>query len=109
MTSDAGISKLLRGMDKTFEMEEATLLNNTVLSIFDFVWTKEMTVDKLVLGFHSSLDKITKLNTNDELKGHLLLRQANLDGYNRNLIIGDARGDYTLLALSTSLRNAYRS
>lgn len=45
----------------------------------------------------------------DGLKGHLLLCQSKLDGYETKIIIGFAGGDYSLQTLKTSLRNTYRS
>lgn len=70
---------------------------------------KKMTVDKFVLRLHSSLDKISNLDMNDELKTYLLLRQANLDSQNRKLVAGAAREVYSLQVLPTSLWNAYLS
>lgn len=61
-------------------------------AFFDFVWEKEMLVDEFVIGLHTRLDKISKLNMNDELTGHLLLSQANLNSQDRNIIIGSSMG-----------------
>lgn len=79
------------------------------LSFFDFGWTKKMIVDEVVLGFHSRLDKIIKVDMSDELKDHLLLRQVDLDSHDRNFVIGDAGGVYSLQTCSSNLWNAYRS
>lgn len=38
-----------------------------------------MSLEAFVDGLHSSLEKISKLELNDELKGHLFLKQGNLD------------------------------
>lgn len=43
------------------------------------------------------------------MKGQILLRQANLDPHDRNVIIGLAGGDYSLQAIYTALRNAFRA
>lgn len=68
-----------------------------------------MSVEEFVVGFPSRLDRISRLDMNDELKSHFLLKQANLDSRNRNLLVGAAVGDYSLQALATSLRNAFRT
>lgn len=68
-----------------------------------------MSVNELVAGFHARLDKISRLNLNEELKGHLLLRQAKLNSQAWNIIVGSAGGDFSLQLLSASFRNAYRS
>lgn len=108
LTSETGITSLLKEMDKKFGLDSVTLLHNNISDFFDYNWDKHMTVEEFVVGFHSRLDKVSKLDMNDELKGHLLLKQANLDSHDRNLVVGAAGGDYTLQALATSLRNAFR-
>lgn len=45
---------------------------------------------------------------NDELKGHLLLKQVKLDSHDRNLVVGAAGGDYSLQSIATNLRNTFR-
>lgn len=108
LTSESGVANLLEELDRKFGLDQTTLLHNNISSFFDYTWESNMSVEEFVIGFHSRLDKISKLNLNDELKGHLLLRQANLDSHDRNIVVGSAGGDYSLQALATSLRNAYR-
>lgn len=66
-----------------------------------------MTADVLVFGLPTMLDRIDKPDLNDKLKGHLLLRQADLDGHDRNVIVKFSGGNYFLQALSTSLNDSY--
>lgn len=47
-----------------------------------------MSFEKFVVGFHSRLVNISKLNMNDDLRGNVRLRQTNLDSHERNIIIG---------------------
>lgn len=68
-----------------------------------------MSVEAFMVGFHSRLDKISKLDMDDDLKSHLLLNQANQDSHDRNLDVGAAGADYALQALATCLRNAFCS
>lgn len=109
LTSESGVTSLIREMDKKFGLDTVTLLHNNISDFFDYNWDHTMSVEEFVVGFHSRLDRISKLDMNDELKGHLLLKQANLDSHDRNLVVGAAGGDYTLQALATSLRNAFRT
>lgn len=94
-------------MDKTFGCNATTLLQKNVSAFFDFTWGKTMSVLAFVVSFHAHFDKISMLDMNGELKEHLLLRQTELDGYDRNIVIGSAGGDYSLQALSRVLRHAY--
>lgn len=47
---------------------------------------------KFVAELHVRVNLISKLNIDHELRGHLLLRHANLDGHDQNLIVGAAGG-----------------
>lgn len=67
-----------------------------------------MSVDEFVYGSHARLDKTSTLKIKDDSKGYLLLRHARLDDHDKNIVNGFASGDYSLLALLTSLQNAYR-
>lgn len=60
-----------------------------------------------MLEYHAKRNRIASLNMKNELRGHLLLRQAKLDGLDRNIIIGTPRGDYLLKASATSMQNDY--
>lgn len=66
-----------------------------------------MTFGNFVVAFHSRLDKISKFVMIDELKDHLLPKRANLDIYDRNLVVEAADKDFLLQALATSLRNSF--
>lgn len=79
------------------------------LKFFRLLLGQEHVRGKFVVVFHTRLDKISKLDMNEELKGHLLLKHANLDTHDCNLVIGAAGGDYSLQSLATSLRNSFRS
>lgn len=109
LISEQGINTLLDELDRKFGLDSTTLLHSYISSFFDYTWQHDTSVDEYVVGFHSRLDKISKLELSDELKGHLLLKQANLDAHDRNMIVGAAGGDYSLQAIATSLRNAFRS
>ena len=109
LTAEDGLVSLLSELDQKFGLDETSILHNHISQFFDHTWTKDLSVEEFVIGFHSRLDKITSLKLDDLLKGHLLLRQANLDPYDRNIIVGSAGGNYSLQSISVALKNAYRT
>lgn len=96
LTFESGTAKLIEEMDRKFGCDHITLLYNNVGSFFYFVWEKDMSVEESNVGFHARLDKISKLDTNDELKEHLLLHQAKLESHALYINIGSSRCDYSL-------------
>lgn len=95
-------------MDKKFGCDSTTLLHRNVTVFFNFTWEKTVCVDEFVIVFYAKLDKISVVDLKDEFNGYLLLKQANLDSNERNMVIGSVGGKHSLQALSTSLRSAYR-
>lgn len=59
---------------------------------FDYDGDKHMPVNEFLVGFQSRLNNNSKFNVNDELKVHLLFKQANLDSLDCSVIM-DAAGD----------------
>lgn len=66
-----------------------------------------MTADKLVLGFHFEIDKISKLYLNDERNGCMILQQSYLDAHDLNIVVGSHNADYSFESNAPSLSNAY--
>lgn len=85
------------------------MLHNNVTNFFDFGRKKAANVDEFVFGFHLRMVKINKFELNKKLKSHLLLRQANLDVHDRNVVIKSAGGSHSLQFEAASLRKVYRS
>lgn len=109
LTAESGVISLLPEIYKKFGLDTVTLLHNNISDFFDYSWDETMSVDEFVVGFHSRLENVRKMDMNDELKGYHILKQANLDGHDRNLVVGGAGGDYPLQPLGTSLKNAFRT
>lgn len=78
-TSKPGLMTLIEEINRKFGSKYITMLHNSLLNVSDFVWENGMSAAELVVRFHSRLDEISKLDMNDEVKGHSLLRQANVD------------------------------
>lgn len=66
-----------------------------------------MSGDEFVVSFHARLEKISTMEMNKQLKGHLQMRRTRLSDHDRNIVIESAGGNHSLQALSTSLQNAY--
>lgn len=109
LTFNDYVTSLLRELDKKSCLDTVTLLHDSISGFFDYQWDKSLSVEEFVVGFHSRLDKKSELDINDELKGHLYQKQANLDSRDHNLVVGAAGGYNSLQALAASLRNAFCS
>lgn len=66
-------------------------------------------MEHFISGIHTRIDKIAELNLNDKLKGHLLLRQEDLEHQERHVVIGEASGRYDVHKVSAALHNIYRN
>ena len=107
--SEAGGMKILEQLDKLYGVDSADQLDMDLAEFLDFYWKQPMSVEDYIAGFHSRLDKLSELNMNDKLKGHLLLRQAGLERNTRNRIVSAAAGNYEISKIANALRQAYRN
>ena len=106
--SDEGAMSILEQLDKLYGVDSADQLDMDLAEFLDFYWKQPMSIEEFIAGFHARLDKLSELNMNDKLKGHLLIRQAGLDRNNRNVIVGAAAGNYDVAKISNALRQAFR-
>lgn len=102
-----GVERLLKHLDKSYAIDAANQLDADLALFLDYTWKKSMSVEQYIAGFHSRLDKISTLQLDNKLKGHLLLRQAALAPQDRNMLVGAASGSYDVQHLTAALRNAY--
>lgn len=109
LTSESRVTSLLPEMDRYFGLHTVTLLHNNAPDFFDFSWDKSMWVEKFVIRFHRSLENLSDLDMNDELKGPLVIRQAHPDNHGRTLVVDAAAGEYSFQALAISLRKVFRT
>lgn len=109
LISPERLKKPFEELSKKFGLDKTSLLHKHVSEFFDFIWDRYDSVDDFVIGFHSPLHKISSLRLHEKSKGHILLRQANLNPHDRNIVVGSAGGNYSLQAVTTALRNAYRT
>lgn len=107
--SEKGVEKILERLDKSYAIDATSQLDVDLANFLDYHWDKTLSVDQFIAGFHSRLDKISSLCIDEKLKGHLLLRQANLDMHERNIILGSASGQYEAQHITKSIRNSFRT
>jgi len=103
-----GAKKILDHLDSLYRVDETDQLDSDLASFLDYSWDHKISVEAFIAGFHSRLDKLTELNLDSKLQGHLLLRQAGLDFQSKNVIVGAASGSYEVRSIANSLRQAYR-
>lgn len=109
LTFEDGFSSLRSELDKKFGLDNVTLEHNNISYFFHDQRDNSLLIEEFVVGFHSSLDIVSNLEINNEVKGHLLLKQAKLDSHDRNLVVEAAGDDCFLQTPATSLKNAFRS
>lgn len=88
-----GLTKLLEDLNKDLGLNKFSLLHNDVSKFFYFIWDRSRFVDEFIIGFHFCFEKLSSLSLDEELEGHILLRQANLDHHDRNVITSSGRGN----------------
>ena len=105
---DGGADRIIERLDKAYAIDKTNQLDIDLADFLDYIWNKEVSVEYFISGFHTRVDKISDLNLDDKLKGHLLLRQADLVQHERQVIVGAASGSYDVSRISAALRNVYR-
>jgi len=108
ISSDKGVTSILAHLDKSYALNKTMKLDNDLAEFLDFVWEPSTSVEQFIAGFHSRLDRISELNINDKLKGHLMLRKTGLDEQERNVLVGAASGKYEIAAITSALQHQYR-
>jgi hypothetical protein len=78
MAEESGMN-VLKHLDKAYMESEEMVLNSRVSNVLEYQRLPTMSVATYVAGFYARLDNLSQLRMPDELKGHLLLKQANLD------------------------------
>lgn len=71
---EGGVEFLLQRLEKEYEIEETNQLKNDLYEFLDYTWKKEVSAENFISEFRTRADKISELDLNDNLKGHLLLR-----------------------------------
>jgi hypothetical protein len=105
--SDESGSNVLLHLDKAYQHSSEMILNNRVSAFLDFQRLPSMTISTYIAGFYARLDSLAQLQMPDDLKEHLLLKQANLDSSEKTMVIASARGSYKVKDVVDSMRQLY--
>jgi hypothetical protein len=105
-SSNSGMN-VIKHLDKAYLDSTEMILNTRVSNFLDYQRLPTMSVSTYVAGFYARLDNLTQLQMPDELKGHLLLKQANLEQSEKAMVIASAKGSYKISAVVDSMRQLY--
>jgi hypothetical protein len=83
------------------------ILNTPVSNLIEYQRLSTMSISTYVAGFYARLDNLTQLQMPDELKGHLLLNQANFGSSEKSMIVAVAKGSFKIAALVDSMTQLY--
>lgn len=78
-----GVEQLLERLDKYYVVDSAKQLDSYFAKFLYYTWKKSTSIEQYITGFNSRLEKISTLNLNNKLKGHLLLHQAILPSHEK--------------------------
>jgi hypothetical protein len=98
---------VLAHLDKAYQDSSEMILNNRVSAFLDYQRLPSMSISTYVAGFYARLDNLAQLQMPDELKGHLLLKQANLNLSEKTMVVASAHGSYKVKDMVDSMRQLY--
>ena len=105
-SEDSGYNVLLH-LDKAYQYSTEIILNSRVSAFLDYQRLPSMSISTYIAGFYARLDNLTQLQMPDDLKGHLLLKQANLELSERTMVVASAKGSHKVKDLVDSMRQLY--
>jgi hypothetical protein len=103
---DSGKNVLIH-LDKAYLDSAEMILNTRVSNLIEYQRLPTMSISTYVAGFYARLDNLTQLQMPDELKGHLLLNQANFGPTEKSMIVASAKGSFKIAALVDSMRQLF--
>jgi hypothetical protein len=98
---------VLAHLDKAYQNSSEMILNGRVSAFLEYQRLPSMSISTYIAGFYARLDNLSQLQMPDELKGHLLLKQANLELSEKTMVVASARGSYKVMDLVDSMRQLY--
>jgi hypothetical protein len=105
-SEDSG-KKFLEHLGKAYLESIETILNNRVSSLIEYQTLPTMSISTYAAGFYLRMDNITQLRIPDELKGHLLLNQANFGPMENAIIVASAKGSFKIGVIVDSTRQLF--
>ena len=95
-------------LKKSYGINAVDQLDIDFAWIIVFHWKPNMSIEECIAGFNARIDKLSDSSLSDKIKVQLLLRQADVNRSNPNIIVGSALGCYEIAKISNSLRQAFR-
>jgi hypothetical protein len=90
-------------LDKAYLDSAEIILNTRLSNLTEYQRLPTMSISTYVAGFYARLDNLTQLQIPDELKGHLLLNQANFGCGEKFMIVASAKESFKIAALVDSV------
>lgn len=100
---------ILERLDRAYAIHNPNQPDNYLVGFLDYTWNKELSGGHFISGFHTRVEKISDVNVDDKLKGHLLLRQADVVQQEQNTVIGASSSIYGINRISSYFPNVYRN
>lgn len=100
-----GTYLIVQRLDKAYEIGKTNGLDADLSGFLDYSSKTEISKEPFISTFHTRVDKIASLNLDEKLKGHLLLRQADLQYHDQHIFVGAPNGSYDVNQVSAALRS----
>jgi hypothetical protein len=107
LTAENSGMNILNHLDKAYMESDEMILNTRVSNFLEYQRLPTMSITTYIAGFYSRLDNLSQLRMPAELKGHLLLKQANLEITERTMIVASAKGNYEIAAIVNSMKQLF--
>lgn len=104
-----GANLIFERLEKAYEIEKVKKLDHELEEFLDYSWNRSVSIEHLISGFHTRLDKIAELSLDEKIKGRVLLRQTDLADHDRHVVIGASSGRYEVKFVSDALRNIFQN
>lgn len=102
---EGSVDHILERLDKAHAVNKSNQLDLDLADSLDYCWRKQFTLQHFMPGFHTRFDKISSLKLENNLKGHLLLRQAHLTDSEQDVVVEEASDLYDVQNINTALQN----
>lgn len=89
---EGSVGLIIERLDKANAIDIINQLENDLADFLDYSCNKTVSVEYVISGFRTRVDRVSSLILEEKLKGNLLLRQAQLADHDIQLVIGASSG-----------------
>lgn len=100
---ERGLDPILELLEQVYAVEKS---NKLVAGLADFpssLRRKDLSVEHLISGFHTIVDKISSVNHDENVKGDLLVFRDIWHRTRKNVVVGTANKSYKVSRISAAL------